>query len=194
MSYAATSDNAPVRGDLYTNQLMSLVGAHVKQHVAAQVSALEAKIAALKFEVEAQNAEMATMRSALAAVGLQKEIDGQAAEMAALRAEIAGLRHILVTNAIAPVKDEIIAELRKEVPTYVGVFRPDTTWAKGSICSWDGALWHANRPTSEKPGGADSGWQLCVKSGASISEKRISTLEREVRDLTRPKGVAEPRR
>jgi hypothetical protein len=194
MSYAAVSDNAPVHGDRYTNQLMALIGQHVRQHVAGEVGVLQARIAALQFEIQAQSAEMATMRSALAAVGLQRELDGQAAEMAAMRGEVAGLRHMLITNAIAPVKDEIIAELRKEVPTYVGVFRPDTTWAKGSICSWDGALWHANRPTSEKPGGADSGWQLCVKSGASISEKRISTLEREVRDLTRPKGVAEPRR
>jgi uncharacterized small protein (DUF1192 family) len=92
MSYAAVLDNAPVHGDRYTNQLMALIGQHVRQHVAGEVGVLQARIAALQFEIQAQSAEMATMRSALAAVGLQRELDGQAAEMAAMRGEVAGLR------------------------------------------------------------------------------------------------------
>ena len=166
---AAVSDNAPVRGDPYTNQLMALIGTHVRQHVAGQVNVLEAKIAALKFEVESQNAEMATLRSALAAVGLQKEIDGQAAEMAAMRGEIAGLRHMLVSNAIetlaTPVKDEIIAELRKEVPIYHGRWDADAgPYQKNALTTHSGALWIcASGGTTSKPGTGED-WTLCAKS------------------------------
>ena len=48
-----------------------------------------------------------------------------------------------------------------------------------------------------KPGDEGSGWQLCVKSGGELAEKRIGTLEREVRELTKLRansGTAEPRR
>lgn len=192
MSYAAVSDNAP-RGDRYTNQLMTLIGQHVRQHVAGQVSALEAKIAALKFEVEAQNAEMATLRSELAA--LHSRDDASEATSAALRSEIAA--KAIDRDEIVQLRERLAAIEAKGTPTYVGVYQPDTTYQRGDCATFNGGLWHCNRPTAQKPGDEGSGWQLCVKSGGDIAEKRISTLEREMRELTKPRtnsATAEPRK
>jgi hypothetical protein len=118
-------------------------------------------------------------------------------EIASLMQAIAPVLKSYIADLLSPMHERLAAIEGKGIPTYVGIYQPDTTWEKGSVCTFNGGLWHANRATAQKPGDDGSGWQLCVKSGGDLAEKRISTLEREVRELTKPRahsGLAEPRR
>ncbi len=50
------------------------------------------------------------------------------------------------------------------VPIYRGVLKSGQAYDRGDMVTHDGSLWHANAPTSEKPGDGKS-WQLCVRKG-----------------------------
>jgi hypothetical protein len=172
-------------GDVYANQLMQMVGAHVRQHVAAQFGLLQAEIDALRIEVETQNAEMATLRCALAAIDLQKNIDSQAAEMAALRGELAALHSRGdASEATAAALRAEIAAVGKSIPQYVGVWREGDVFPKHSLVSFRGSMWIATEDTAKRPGSGDGcNWQLCVKAGRDArSEQRTNS------------GTAEPRK
>jgi hypothetical protein len=150
MSYAAVSNNAPVGGDPYTNQLMAMIGQHVRQLVARQANVLQTQIAALKSEVETTNAEVATLRSELAA--LHSRDDASEATAAILRAEIAALHSTKTTTGMH----------------YCGVWKPDTTYEVDNVVTWEGGMFCAERQTALKPGSGasdDTGWRLCVRRG-----------------------------
>lgn len=46
-----------------------------------------------------------------------------------------------------------------------GVFTEGKAYETGDAVTWGGSLWIAQRDTSSKPDGADSGWRLAVKRG-----------------------------
>lgn len=47
---------------------------------------------------------------------------------------------------------------------YLGVWKPDTLYAKGSFATRQGSVWHANCETYATPG-ASPDWTLAVKAG-----------------------------
>jgi hypothetical protein len=53
-----------------------------------------------------------------------------------------------------------------------GVFKAGETYARGDAVSWGGSLWIAQKETSEKPDGPDSGWRLSVKKGRDGKDAR----------------------
>jgi hypothetical protein len=46
-----------------------------------------------------------------------------------------------------------------------GVYKAGETYVRGDAVTWGGSLWIAQKETSEKPDGPDSGWRLAVKKG-----------------------------
>ena len=50
-------------------------------------------------------------------------------------------------------------------PRWLGVWRADNAYVAGDLVTQAGGLWLACRQTSAKPGTADGGWTLIVKSG-----------------------------
>jgi len=115
-------------------------------------------------------------------------------EIASLMTGIAPVLKAYIADLLSPMQERLAAIEAKAIPTYVGTYQPNTTYQRGDCATFSGGLWHCNRDGAQKPGDEGSGWTLCVKSGGDLAEKRIATLEREMRDLTRPKGTAEPRK
>jgi len=48
---------------------------------------------------------------------------------------------------------------------YMGVWSAEMPYSKGNFVTHSGSLWHANRPTIERPGNGSHDWTLAVKSG-----------------------------
>lgn len=68
-------------------------------------------------------------------------------------------------------RDSRIAELEARLAQveaggikYLGVWKPDTLYAKGSFATRQGSVWHANCETFATPG-ASPDWTLAVKAG-----------------------------
>lgn len=56
-------------------------------------------------------------------------------------------------------------ELEFPVPIYRGVYQDSAEYVRGDMVTWAGSCWHCDEPKGMKPGAADSGWRLAVKSG-----------------------------
>lgn len=56
-------------------------------------------------------------------------------------------------------------ELKFPVPLDRGVFREGEEYETGDGVTWGGSWWIAQRATTEKPDGPDSGWRLATKKG-----------------------------
>lgn len=82
----------------------------------------------------------------------------QAAQLAMARAVEDWVR-----SSVGPLFQRI-GELEGGAVKYVGVFSPGRKYAKGSLCTDHGALWHANADTTARPGELGSGWTLTHKS------------------------------
>jgi len=65
------------------------------------------------------------------------------------------------------IKGDRIKEWTITIPAlmYVGVFSDGTTYEKGDVATWAGSMWHANEPTTTKPGDGSKAWTLCCKHG-----------------------------
>jgi hypothetical protein len=48
---------------------------------------------------------------------------------------------------------------------YQGVFMDGKSYETGDVVTWAGSTWHANEPTSMKPGDGSKAWTLSVKKG-----------------------------
>jgi hypothetical protein len=57
---------------------------------------------------------------------------------------------------------------------YCGVWRPEKTYSPGSFVTCDGAMWHSNKKTEEKPG-ASGDWTMAAKSGQPVAHPRDDT-------------------
>ena len=58
-----------------------------------------------------------------------------------------------------------VPDIRKCVPTFRGIWKSKTPYARGSICTYGGSMWHSNEDDNlDKPGSSDT-WTLCVKRG-----------------------------
>jgi hypothetical protein len=86
------------------------------------------------------------------------------------QAEVAELRR-RVEAAEAKTMEQLDPELRAKIelldaiPRYVGTYQQGTTYPRGSMCTYAGAIWHCNEVTNKKPGdGEGNGWALAVKS------------------------------
>jgi HK97 family phage prohead protease len=165
---------------------ISMIRAIDTEPAAAQ---LAHEIAALRRDLDASNVETAELRGQL----LARESD------------IAEMRKSFVAGNIDDdMRADIIAELRKDVPTYRGIWKEGAAaLPKHSIVTYAGALWIASRDTPLKPGsGDDTGWTLCSKAprnGKSAFEIARQhgwqgTSEKQWLESLRAKsGVAEPR-
>lgn len=58
-----------------------------------------------------------------------------------------------------------IEGIERQGPAYKGIWKPQTTYKKGSFVSHAGSMWHADETTDFKPG-EGGGWTLAVKRGA----------------------------
>jgi len=47
---------------------------------------------------------------------------------------------------------------------YCGVYQAALDYKRGSMVTLDGAFWHANRDTRERPGSPGGAWTLAVKA------------------------------
>ena len=71
----------------------------------------------------------------------------------------------IVAEHTAPLLTRIAAlEQKPSGVQWCGVFE-NKDYKEGSLCTFQGGLWLAMRPTRERPNDTDSGWQLIVKSG-----------------------------
>jgi hypothetical protein len=61
--------------------------------------------------------------------------------------------------------DEYVHEMHFPVVLYRDVYVEGQEYAAGDAVTWGGSLWIAQRDTSGKPDGADSGFRLAVKRG-----------------------------
>lgn len=52
-----------------------------------------------------------------------------------------------------------------------GVYVEGKDYEAGDAVTWGGSLWIAQRDTSSKPDGADSGWRLAVKRGRDAKDR-----------------------
>jgi hypothetical protein len=59
-------------------------------------------------------------------------------------------------------------------PTIIdrGVYKAGDTYEPGDAATWGGSLWIAQRSTTDKPDGPDSGWRLAVKKGRDGKDAR----------------------
>ena len=105
-----------------------------------------------------------------------------AAKAVTVPAEVkAGDRVVIdaVIGAIAPVihalEQKTVAlqtrieelEAQRDEMKYCGVWREGKEYSPGSFTTHDGAMFHANRKTSEKPG-ASGDWVMAAKSGQPV--------------------------
>lgn len=69
----------------------------------------------------------------------------------------------LVERAVKPLALRM-SELENRAVKFAGVYQTSSDYVRGDLVTHKGALWHCNRPTTERPGdGGD--WQLAVKRG-----------------------------
>jgi hypothetical protein len=97
------------------------------------------------------------------------DLDDQLAE------GMAKIMHSEIERAFTPLRDRIAALETRLADSDTKSVRFCGTWqavaaadgyARGSLVTYKGALWHANRQTSDRPG--ESGdWQLAVKAGGA---------------------------
>lgn len=71
-----------------------------------------------------------------------------------------------------------VAELAKRIEmleasplTYGGTFETGKTYAKGTFCTHNGSLWHANYKTARRPG-ESAAWTLAVRRGRNGRDAR----------------------
>jgi hypothetical protein len=64
-------------------------------------------------------------------------------------------------------RGEKVKEFPFTVPSIIdrGVFKDSGDYERGDAVSWGGSVWIAQRATTDKPDGPDSGWRLAVKRG-----------------------------
>jgi hypothetical protein len=73
----------------------------------------------------------------------------------------------MVEAATAPLHERIKAlEQRPPAPRYLGVWRSGNEYVPGDLVTDKGSLWLSCRPSSARPGTADSGFTCIVKAGA----------------------------
>jgi hypothetical protein len=112
--------------------------------------------------------------------------------MAALSEQEAGIIKGVASalhDEIEPLKAQIAAltarvlelEAQRDEMKYCGVWREGRAYTPGSFATHDGAMWHANKKTAEKPG-ASGDWTMCAKSGWPTSHPRSNTAAAHARD------------
>ena len=69
-------------------------------------------------------------------------------------------------NRIAALEKRL-AETETKAMRFRGVHQPAEDYQRGDLVTHQGALWHCNRPTTDRPGSGGTDWQLAVKSGAA---------------------------
>lgn len=69
-------------------------------------------------------------------------------------------------------------------PYHRGVYRADKAYTTGDGVTWNGSWWVAQRPPTGKPGTADSGWILAVKTGDQGKPGPAGPAGRDGRDVT----------
>lgn len=59
------------------------------------------------------------------------------------------------------------AEVEAKSMRFRGVHQPAEEYKRGDLVTHQGALWHCNRSTTDRPGSGGTDWQLAVKSGGA---------------------------
>jgi hypothetical protein len=121
-----------------------------------------------KDELDRANAEWLAWRKSIdAPTPATKALPSIAALTAREKALLAG---------IAPFIHELekrieVLEAQRDEMRYCGTWREGKDYTAGSFATHDGAMWHANRRTSEKPG-ASGDWTMAAKSGQPTASPR----------------------
>jgi hypothetical protein len=78
-----------------------------------------------------------------------------------------------IAKAIAPLKAQL-AELQaaQGEMRYCGVWREGKAYSAGSFATHEGAMWHANRKTAERPDGSHADWTMVAKGGQPVAHAR----------------------
>ena len=82
-------------------------------------------------------------------------------------------QHIYSSLNLASIMDRMkaldlrLAEAETKATRFRGVHQPAEEYKRGDLVTHQGALWHCNRPTTERPGSGGTDWQLAVKSGGA---------------------------
>lgn len=72
---------------------------------------------------------------------------------------------ILHTRRRCVLREDAAADaVAKVAPLWKGVWQSDISFASNSLVVDKSALWISERPTALRPGTADSGWRLAIKS------------------------------
>ena len=76
-----------------------------------------------------------------------------------------------VAQQLAPLKEQLAAQAKatavlkqRPVLQHRGVWREDGECTSGDMTTHKGAVWIALRPTTARPGTADSGWRMVEKA------------------------------
>lgn len=78
-----------------------------------------------------------------------------------------------VARAVEPIGPRLLAiekrltEMEKSPFVYEGVYQSARNYSRGTFVTFDGAIWHCNKPSVGQKPGTDSSWSLACKSGGA---------------------------
>ena len=68
-----------------------------------------------------------------------------------------------------------IEALEQSVPAYRGPWKQKTPYARGSIVTFSGSMWHSNEDDNLDKPGASEAWTLCCKKGRDANPRKDAT-------------------
>jgi hypothetical protein len=77
-----------------------------------------------------------------------------------------------ISGRITEIEKRISAIESSSQVKYLGVWSPATSYPRGSMVTFRGAVWHANQATSDQPDHGSPTWTLAVKSGRDGKDAR----------------------
>lgn len=80
---------------------------------------------------------------------------------------------LAMVRALAERVESLERQLAEGTVSYKGIWSADQQYRRGDLTTLSGNVWHANRPTTSKPGEAPhSDWTLMVRKGKDGRDAR----------------------
>jgi hypothetical protein len=138
--------------------------------VCERLATLETKIGVVlpSFDVsiEALEKDFGTLRERLAVVEVRPSLPGPPGDPG------------------PPGKDGIDGKDGTAGLSFEGVYQEGKSYDKGHLVTWAGSSWHANEPTTTKPGDGSKAWTLMTKRGRDGKDGMPGADGKPGRDLT----------